>query len=315
MRVSDNQRYQGFVPQYQKLLAAQINVQRQVSSGQRILRASDDTAGAARAQLYEGEISTLDQDLRNINEARAETDIAADGIQRAIDLMQRARELAVEAGNPTLNQTARTNISQELEQILKTMSALGGLSHRGQMIFSGTQTAQAAFVEADTNADGKIDQVTYQGNYETRAIEISPGRTSDYTALGSNQGGGDFGVFINYSGAVETVNVFKSIIDLRNAVDSGNLATIAAVSIPQLENDISHLTVGMARIGGVQVRMDTAVTLNEDVSETTQLNLSKIRDTDVAKAATEFAQLETSYQAALNMGARIMQMSLLDYVR
>lgn len=315
MRVSDNQRYQGFVPQYQSLLSRQIDIQRQIASGQKILRASDDTAGAARAQLYMGELSTLSQDLRNIDEAKGETDIAADAVQRSLDMMQRVRELAVQAGNPTLDNTARTNISQELEQILKTMAGLGTQSHRGQMVFSGTLTDQAAFVTADTNADGKIDTVTYQGNYETRAVEISPGRTSDYSVLGSNAGGGESGVFIDWQGAVEQTNVFKSIIDLRNAVDTNNLAAVSTVSIPQLEKDISHLTVAMARIGGVQSRMETSVTLNEDVSETTQLNLSKIRDTDLAEASTQYAQLETSYKAALNMGARIMQMSLLDYVR
>jgi len=310
MRITDQIRYQGFVPQYQKLLSQIVDLQGQVASGQRITNISDDVAGAARAQGYNQLLSNLNQDGRNVDESTAWSQDTENVLNQATQLIQRARELAVQASDPTISSAARNGFTQEVDQLISSMVDLGTTSHRGHTLLAGDKTGAPSFTANYTA--GQITSVTYNGDAGQRSVEITPGRTLDYNMLGSNENGGAFGAFRD---TIKGVDVFNTLIQFRDNIQTGNLAAIGSSDIPALQTSLTHLTEGLALVGGTQTRMQNAVSLNEDLTQSTQNNLSKIQDTDVASAITDYTQLQTAYQAALNMGGKIMQTSLLDYVR
>ena len=311
MRTTDWMRYQGFIPTYQTLVSSQLKLQRQIASGQKILVPSDDTAGAARSQTYNHILTIIEQNLRNIDEGTNWSRISENAVATTIDYVQRAQELAIQAGDITVSDEGRQAIAQELEQIIQGIIGMAGQRHRGHAVFSGSRTDVEAFT-AVLGGGGEVIAVNYQGNSENRTTEISPGRTASYNLLGSNEGGGEFGIFRD---TLRGVDVFSSLINLRDYVLANDRASIATVSTPELTDGLAHLTEGMARVGGVQSRMMAASSIDEDLNEVTSAALSKTRDTDIAEAATQFAQLEAAYKAALSTGARIMSLSLVDYLR
>lgn len=310
MRVTDWMRYQGFVPTYQKLVAEQLKLQRQIATGKSILVPSDDTAGAARSQTYNHTLSVIDQNLRNVEEATNWSRVTETALDTTVDYIQRAQELAIQSTDFTLSDAARQGIAQELEQIIQGVVEAAGQRHRGHAVFSGSRTDLPAFA-AVYGAGGEVTAVNYQGNGEDRMTEISPGRNATYNALGSNETGGEFGIFRD---TARGIDVFSTLIDLRDFVLANDQANITSVSVAELNDGLAHLTEGLARLGGMQDRMIAANSLDEDLNEVTTNALAKASETDVAAAATKFAQLETAYKAALATGARIMDLSLVDYL-
>mgnify|MGYP000088416420 CR=1 FL=1 len=311
MRVTDWMRYQGFASTYQQLVGDQLKLQRQIASGKRILVPSDDTAGAARAQRYNQVLSILGQNTRNVDEATDWSRTTENAVLTSINYIQRAQELAVKATDVTLSAGDRQAVTEELEQIIGGLVDTAGLRHRGHAVFSGSRTDVAAFA-AVYGVDGKISAVNYQGNGENRTTEITPGRNTSYNLLGSNEAGGQFGVFRDTSAGID---IFGTLIELRNFVTADDKGSIGTISIAALQDCLTHLTEAEARLGGTQSRLIAANTSNEDLNEITTSALSKISDTDIAEAATNFSQLETAYQAALATGSRIMDLSLVDYLR
>jgi flagellar hook-associated protein 3 FlgL len=310
MRVTDWMRYQGFSTTYQDLVGSQLKLQRQIATGKRILAPSDDTAGAARSQRYNQVLSILGQNTRNVEEATDWSHTTENAVSTSINYIQRAQELAIQATDVTLSDADRQGITQELEQILSGLVDTAGLRHRGHALFSGSRTDVAAF-SAVYGVGGEITAVNYQGNGEDRTTEITPGRNASYNMLGSNEAGGQFGVFRD---TADGIDIFNTLINLRDFVAADDKNSINTISSSALTDSLAHLTEAEARLGGIQNRLISANASNEDLNEITSSALSKVSDTDIADAATKFAQLEAAYKAALATGARVMDLSLVDYL-
>lgn len=308
-RVSDQTRYLGMVPSYNSLLGRQVQLQRQIASGKRWDSADQDPVGVAIAQRLHAEDARMTQDLRNGSEATAFSQAAETAVTSAVGAMQRARELAVQANDPTKTAADRQTIATEVDQILRNMIDLGGMKHRGRALFSGTQTLTNAF-QAVTDAGGNITGVTYAGNGESFSTEFAPGQSIAYNMLGSNENGGNFGLMRDTAAGVD---VFQTLITFRDNL-SANPAALDT-DLRQITGALSHLTEGAARLGGVQGRLAAAVSRIEDHQQVLIQALSKLEDTDIASAIMELNQLQTAYQASLSVGAKIGQMSLLNYLR
>jgi len=96
-----------------------------LSSGQRISRAADDPAGLATSERLRYEIGGLRQNQQNVSGAVSLIGTAESYLNSIADLLQRARELAVQAGNDTLQPTDRQAIQNELNQILSEIDRTG----------------------------------------------------------------------------------------------------------------------------------------------------------------------------------------------
>lgn len=308
-RVSDTSRYLGLVPSYNTILSRQLELQRQISSGKKFATADQDPVGVAIAQKLHTEDSRAAQNIRNSDEVSAFSRATDTAVRNAIDGIQRARELAIQANDGTKGPTEREAIAQEVDHILQQMIDLGNEKHRGRALFSGTRTEAASF-QAVTDAAGTITSVTYAGNGESFSTEYTPGQTIAYNMLGSNESGGGFGLMRDTAAGVD---VFQTLITFRDDLRSN--PTALSTDLQRVAGILSHMTEGAAKLGGVQSQVAAAITRHEDHQEMLAATLSKLEDTDIASAITELNQLETAYQATLAIGARIGQMSLLNYLR
>lgn len=308
-RVADSTRYGGLVPQYNSLLARQIDVQNEISSGKRFQRAEQDPTLVGKAQRFNTDDARLAQNTRNIQEANAFGDFTYGAVANATEIVQRARELAVQANDATKGPTERGAIASEIERLLKGLVDIGAQNYRGRYLFSGTQTDQAAFV-ANTDANGLVTSVDYVGNSDSIQTEYTPGRLIEFNMLGSNENGGQFGMLRDVTAGVD---VFQSMIDLRDTLmnDPAGVGT----AIGDLDKSLSHLSVAAVRVGSIQNRLSATETLHEDQREVIGTALGQMVETDYADAVTRLKQLERAYEAALQVGARVGDLSLLNYLR
>jgi len=111
-----------------------------------------------------------------------------------------------------------------------------------------------------------------------------------------------------------SVDLFQTLISLRDALRANNTSAISA-TLTELDVGSSQVSAATGSIGGRIQRLDAAQdTLTADLARVKEL-LSRIEDADIAEITLDFQRQEQLFQAALQAGARLIQPSLLDFLR
>ena len=118
-----------------------------LSSGRRINAAKDDAAGVAIASRMTSHVRGLHQSIRNSMDAQALIGTAEGGLQETEALLQRIRELAVQASNDTNSDADRTNLNNEAQQLLAGIDAIASeTTWAGQNLLDGTYSNKSFHV-------------------------------------------------------------------------------------------------------------------------------------------------------------------------
>jgi len=198
MRVSTNQSQQiainAMLEQQEKL----SKTQKQVATGKRIFKPSEDPIGAARVVDLKINLETNAQYQKNINAARARLGIEESILSNSTDILQRIRELAVASNNASQTNETRNFISEEVNQLLEEVIDMANTTDgSGEYIFAGSKSNFRPFIN---NEKGEY---TYQGDDTERNIQISTKRiiqTSDsgtYVFRSIKDGNKEFAVLDN----------------------------------------------------------------------------------------------------------------------
>lgn len=170
MRVSTSGAYASGLSAMQRLQAALDQTQRQISSGRRILTPSDDPLAAARALEIRESIGRLEQFDRNANVANNRLSLEESALGSVNNVLQRVRELALQANNATQSNESRrliaTEMRQNLDQLLQTANQKDG---NGSYLFSGN-------LESTTPVTRMGAAFAYNGDQGQRYIQIGEGR-------------------------------------------------------------------------------------------------------------------------------------------
>ena len=171
MRVSTNQLQDVAINSILDQQSKLSNTQRQISTGERISRPSDDPVGAARIIDLRETLDTTRQYQRNIQEARARLTIEEGVLDGIGDTLQRVRELAIQANNASQTPETRVFISREMEQLLEQLLGMANArDNNNEFLFAGSLTAFKPF---SRRADGSY---AYQGDDGQRMLQVGPER-------------------------------------------------------------------------------------------------------------------------------------------
>ena len=167
----------------------------------------------------------------------------------------------------------------------------------------GTRTLNPPFV-ATRNANGEITAVAYQGNAEKFKIEVSAGVQVEVNEIGSE-------VFQQTTG--NSVDIFQTLINIRDALRVGNNAGVAA-GLQDITDAQDQLMVSVARQGTTQTRINQLDANLRDISEQQLKVISDNVDADFADVIVNLNAQSNAFQASLNAASRIIQPSLLDFL-
>jgi flagellar hook-associated protein 3 FlgL len=293
----------------------------QLATGNRVLKPSDDPTAAARILDLNRQIETVNQHQRNIDQVRARLDLEDSTLDGAVNLLQRLRELTVQAANDTNNATNRTAISYEVGQLRDELLGLANTrDHNGEYIFSGFLGDNPAF----TDVGGTVVETGDQGQ---RLIRISHGRQiadgdSGFEVFGNI----DSGLDADGDGAVEPRrNIFNTLYLLEDilsgtpqpAPGSGN----AAEDANRIDNYLREIDSAMGNILDVRARIGARINtideqemVNEDFLVVMKTNRSEEKDLDYAEAVSRFQQQLTALQASQQSFSKIQNLSLFNYL-
>src|SRR5437660_103615 len=168
--------------------------QQQLSSGKKINQPSDDPYGTSQALGLNGQLSSLNDYTNNITDGTAWTQQATTSLGDIDSMVQRVRELVVQASNGTYTRSDLNASAAEVNQLIGAIKQEANASYNGQYIFSGSSTATAPY-QAGAN-----DQ--YQGGTGSVNRLIGPNTTVSVNAnisqlLGNGQASGGDGALLD----------------------------------------------------------------------------------------------------------------------
>ncbi|MFL1452916.1 flagellar hook-associated protein FlgL [Marinobacter sp. GN3S48] len=192
IRISSQQVFSGGINRLQDLNVGLNKTSEQVSTGKRVNRPSDDPVAAARILKLNQELARVETYQRNATLADNRLKQEESALESSIDVIQRVRELTVQAGNGSLSQNDRQSIASELKERLGQLATITNTKDAsGEYIFSGFQGDQEAFTK---NVSG--DWV-YRGDEGQRVLEIDDGVTVPISDHGK-------GIFVDVAAAEPT---------------------------------------------------------------------------------------------------------------
>ena len=270
--------------------------QTKATSGKEITRPSENPGATASAMGMRQDLRRADQRLRSLNDAQGWLQTAGATLTSALDSLGRAKEIAVSAANTGAfrDPISRNALATEIRSIRSELLALGNATYGERSIFNGTASGGAY----DTNG-------VYLGNGARITRDVAPS-----TSVAVNLTGPEiFG-----TAGVGAGDVFEVLDRLATAIGAGDNA---AMALEHGNLDTSTRSVGAAtvEIGTRSARLEEAKTRAEDNKLLLATQLSEVEDVDIVEALIRVKAQESSYQASLQVAAKIMTASLLDYLR
>ena len=272
--------------------------QQQLSSGKKINQPSDDPYGTSQAMGLNGQLSALNDYTNNITDGTAWTQQATTSLGDIDSMVQRVRELVVQASNGTYTQSDLNASAAEVNQLIDAIKQEANASYNGQYIFSGTSTGTAPYQTGSTD--------TYQGGTGNVNRLIGPNTTISVNTNISNLLGN--GQASNDGGLLDTLRTVVS------DMQSGNIGAIGGSDLKNLDANFGTLTQMEANVGAISNRLTLASTRIQQLQNSDTAALSNVQDADMATVAINFSTEQAAYQAALKAGANIVQSSLLDFL-
>lgn len=292
MRITNKVLSKGYLTDLNRNLQNMRKLQEQLASGKEIRRPSDDPFRVARSMELNTSLRANERYQKNIDEGIGWLETIDSALGQFGNALTRVKELTTQAANGTLSIDERNAIRMEVEQLRDQLIQIGNTTFDGRYIFNGDETTQTPF-----NADGTIAYPAANGLKK----EFAPGIVLDIGITGSALGNDSV-----VNNVFETIdNIIK---DLENDTSPmGNMDDLTA----HIDNTLMLRGEAGARCNRLETMKEKNIEENYNATEL----LSKTEDIDFAQKVMEYSVLESVYTASLQTGARILQPSLLDFLR
>jgi len=190
MRISTANTFDSGIDTLLQRQADMAALQNQLTTGKRVNKASDDPAAAARAERALASIGRVETSRRAVDASKVQMTQTESSLGDAGDLLQTARALVVQAGNPTLNDTDRQAIATQLQSLRGQLLAIANQDNgAGSYLFGGQGATQRPFVETPTG----VQYAAIAGQTRTEAATNLPLTTDGQAAwLSARTGNGVF---------------------------------------------------------------------------------------------------------------------------
>ncbi|MDI6799679.1 MAG: flagellar hook-associated protein FlgL [Actinomycetota bacterium] len=272
-------------------------LQNQLSTGKLFSSPSEDPIAAAQSLSIKSIIKDIEQYQKNINSATAWIDIAETSMSDVVSTVQKSREIAVAGASGTASADDREALAKEVDQLLEGLVTVANTSYGGKYIFAGFRTTAEPFAKVGD----PITSVAYNGDGGEILYETESGIKVAVNIPGSEIFGGPN-------------NSFNALIDLRDHLLAGNTAALTA-DIGLIDQALEQVQDKRSIFGARANRLEAADNRLTDRMINLKKLLAKTEDIDMAEVIMNLKMEENVYQAALAAGSRVMQMSLLDYLK
>ena len=269
--------------------------QEHLSTGRVLNRPSDSPADTASAMRLRSGIAAQQQYARNAEDGLGWLNTIDATLQGASSQVRRARELALQGANGAPSQATRDALATEVEQIRASLVAAANTTFLGRPVFGGTTAGATAY-------DETAGVLAYVGDGSRVDRTIAEGVKVDVQLNGPKAFGPDGS------------SVFDHLTALAEALRSGDTDAMRT-GIDVLAADGDRVSSALAEIGTRTSRVEQAAERASGMELDLTNALAEIENADLPQTMVELQMQEVAYQAALAATSRVLQPSLVDFLR
>jgi flagellar hook-associated protein 3 FlgL len=280
--------------------AAQLGltrIQGQIASNKRVQIASDDPGAALASIGNRAELRRSQQLGRNADRATDWLNAADRASTSAVDLLTQARSLVIQATSGATDNTARLAIANQLRQIRESLLATANTQVGGRSIFAGT-AAGAAY---DTSG-------AFTGDTGSVAAPVAAGVTMQISRTGTEM----FGTADGLDPA--NGDIFQ-VLDVIATAVQGNDTTGVQAALGKIDTATTRVQNVQTELGSRLGQLEDLRTAATARAQDLTSQISELEDIDLAEATITLKAKELAYQSALGVAGRILQTTLLDFLR
>ena len=275
-----------------------LDAQRQVTTGRRMSRISDDAAGAATAIAERAKLGTVEQYKRAADSMGSRLTVVDTVLSDLVEQLSAAQTAATGARGTTVDAAQRAAIAQQLTAIRAAVLDDLNTSFQGAYVFSGATASTRPFT---VGAGGVVNP--YAGSNTEVVVDIGEGRSVRMSLDGEAISQGS-----------DTQDVFATFDDVIAAVNAGDNAAIG-VGLEGLRRAFLRATAAQSRLGNDMRDIDAQKLRLQQMKVSGDERLTRLEAVDMAQAITAMTQADAAYRAALGGVGTTTSVSLLDYLR
>ncbi|OLS01540.1 flagellar hook-associated protein FlgL [Tissierella creatinophila] len=304
MRITNNTMNNAFINNLNKNLKNMQKAQEQLTSLKKVSKPSDDPLLVGKILSMKDNIKQNEQYNSNISESQGWVQTQDTALADVTKTMNRIRDLIVYGANGSLAQKDRDAITDEVKMKVGEIKEILNTNFDGRYIFGGQKTGTAPFEEG---VDGKLQ---YVGSDEDIEREISQG-----VIIKLKTNGGDITTIKGEPSPDKDQTLGDFLQEVVGAMDKGETDKLSNDLLAKADKFIDNILRVRSSIGAVDNRLEAAQERNKSENINLTSVLSSKEDIDIAEQYMKYTMMSTAYQTSLSVGAKILQPSLLDYLR
>lgn len=324
MRITNASMVRSHLYDTQKNLTNMSKINQQISTGKVINTVSDDPHKAIKIMNMNSEIKYNEKYNYNIDETVGWMNNTDSSLESVGNLLGEIKETILKVGNGTYSQNEMKSLNADMNEKIKQLADTLNSTHGGKYLFGGSSVDDAPITVIE-NPDGSV-KLEFSKDKNGQIIpntndlkaDISSGVNIDYNV----SVGEIFNITDVNGNKVNLLDEINNLSTLMNDIANGDEQT-AQTAKETLMNDtkgkidtlFDHVVNQRTTLG---VRVNTAEKIKE-FNEENIINLKAIlsqdQDTDVVEKFIELKSAEMIYQASIQVGAKLIQPSILDYIR
>ncbi|PAW76161.1 MAG: hypothetical protein B9S32_16210 [Verrucomicrobia bacterium Tous-C9LFEB] len=322
MRVTSNSFPSTLTAQLQDLQQKQLKYQQQSATGLRITQSSDDPLGFQRAQVRQTQLSSNQSYLDTTADAQTLCEYNHQAMSDLQTALSRASEIATKVSG-IYDANDLLAMSEDIDGILSQVVLISNRQKDGAQLFGGTSGAKPITVSGSTyDFSGSTNSSVTQAQIAAAGTPLNTGLVAGRSPLNNSTSAATYDGFLYDSGT--STDTLNTLIQLRDTLAAANAGTM---TVDQVATAVQNTwlpginkSVDLAsRYVGVTAASLESLSLNK-TTLTNQVkvdkeNMSAVTNVNLAEALTNLQQTQTNYEAALQAGAKILTLSLMDYLK
>jgi flagellar hook-associated protein 3 FlgL len=298
MRVTDSARLTATTAGLAKAAERLLEFQRQVSTGKRVSKASDDPSAVSTTILERGSQASIERYLHTADSAKSRLSATDTVLSDLIQQLEGSQVAILSARGTIRTPEQREAAAQNLEALRDAVLRDLNTSFRGGHIFGGAQGSTVPYVK---NGAGVVS--SYQGSTVEVSVDVSQEHevTVVFNAESVAKG----------TDAADVFTVFDQAIAAVRAGDETGMSN----GLDGLSRAIDRVTALQSRVGASLRSIEDDVLQLQESGRASGARVSSLEDANMAAAISGMTQAETTYRAALGVAAQLNRLSLMDYLK
>lgn len=325
MRVTNNMLVNNMVYNLNQNLKTLEKLQYQKATGKKFRVPSDDPIGVSKSLKFNTDISKLEQYKRNANDAASWMNDTEAALGEIVEVFHRVNKLTVDAANGTKTPEDLLKIKEEIDQLKDHIIQIANTTYAGRHIFSGYKTDKPLLDEnGKYNIDLNMDEVFEYNVGVSEKVNVNIVGIKVFGVLGSGddvivpEDSGGFKETFNEQNLIATQGDKSTLIEvfeeLSTALESNDQDAIQK-ALGNIDTSFEQILSVRSEVGAKMNRLElTEKKLDIQINNVKEL-LSYNEDVDMAEISMEINMAENVYVSSLMTGAKIIQPTLVEFLR